>query len=522
MEPDLGIVEIGELFAHEREIDVALDAPYAMHFTTTSARAHFEIEEVCAKEVCAHARLRPMWDIEMPVPSLACEPRIAEVPPMPDNRFGGMSSESHQHTRHVDCGLSNPDCSPHEQYTGIMDQDGDRGVSARRNECHRNRTHGLKLRDGAACSADRESADALNLRHGWDVVEQEGEPKGCVEEDHHGAIEDGDFDANGEDSDDDGNALSTLLIGDLTESWMQETYLDAIFTQLGERPVCCRVARDWQDGCRPSLGYAMVQLRSARAAHKLMVAFHSALPAMHPYRFMLRPAKSPCSVYVGSLDMPWLSSPVLRFIFAEEAIANTHLPHDDSGAHRGYGFVSFTTEAVAQRVIKTYHDTPLGRGRVHSMRWANANLVAPAVARQPAPSVDATAANEDNILESTRSVSHIDYVSTRPTSLPGSVLSPSMTPFLGSQTSVAMISSQPCALKSCADTLPRDEPPSALLARAQELHLQARSKTVHTTESRLEMASRAQRLLEGLINNLSPPAASPYRLGLLRRNDGDA
>ena len=45
--------------------------------------------------------------------------------------------------------------------------------------------------------------------------------------------------------------------------------------------------------------------------------------------------------------------------------------------------------------------------------------------------------------------------------------------------------------------------PLSVLARAQELHLQAQAVGVHAPSSRLEMAAKAQRLLEGLITSLS-------------------
>ena len=44
---------------------------------------------------------------------------------------------------------------------------------------------------------------------------------------------------------------------------------------------------------------------------------------------------------------------MLRYIFRDEAIASSHMPSDPSGACRGYGFVTFTTDAIAARVLKT-------------------------------------------------------------------------------------------------------------------------------------------------------------------------
>lgn len=58
-----------------------------------------------------------------------------------------------------------------------------------------------------------------------------------------------------------------------------------------------------------------------------------------------------------------------------EAIANTHLPLDDSSAPRGYGFVSFTTDAVAERIIRTRNAAPLAAGRVRASTPAQPQAV---------------------------------------------------------------------------------------------------------------------------------------------------
>ena len=51
---------------------------------------------------------------------------------------------------------------------------------------------------------------------------------------------------------------------------------------------------------------------------------------------------------------------------------------NEGPAHRGYGFVTFTTDAVAQRIIKTHHGHPLGRAKkTHSIKWAETNLLSP-------------------------------------------------------------------------------------------------------------------------------------------------
>jgi hypothetical protein len=121
---------------------------------------------------------------------------------------------------------------------------------------------------------------------------------------------------------------------------------------------------------------------------------------------------------------------LLRYLFSDEQIANTHLPLDENGASRGCtrrrlqpmiafeshtgqhltashtlashsiahsrtvtcapshstsharecsdGFVTFTTDAVAQRIIRTHNSMPFGRGKTHPLRWAGSNLLHPA------------------------------------------------------------------------------------------------------------------------------------------------
>ena len=63
---------------------------------------------------------------------------------------------------------------------------------------------------------------------------------------------------------------------------------------------------------------------------------------------------------------------------------------------------------------------------------------------------------------------------------------------------------------ACADV----DAPAAVFARAQELHVQAQAAGVHSVESRLEMVTKAHRLLEGLVTHLASAngAADPCSL----------
>lgn len=131
--------------------------------------------------------------------------------------------------------------------------------------------------------------------------------------------------------------LASLVVADLTEPWMDEAYVQHIFHALGRTLVGCRVARDWLQESRPSLGYAVVQLSSHRAAAKMMKARGtSGLAPLYPHRYVLRNAKSACSVYVGQLDaMPWVCPAMLRYIFADEQVrqAQENANCRESGNH---------------------------------------------------------------------------------------------------------------------------------------------------------------------------------------------
>ena len=241
-------------------------------------------------------------------------------------------------------------------------------------------------------------------------------------------------------------------------------------------PCACALASLAQ---RPSKGYAVVQLPSAKACRKLLTAHEAGVPVLHPYRFDLRPAKTPCSVYVGQLEMPYLTPALLRYIFADEQIAKTHLPHDESGRLRSYGFITFTTDATAQRIIKEHHTRPLGRGKMHPLKWASSNLLA--------------AGDDLNVL------------------YPGASGANAVPPL---EFNDGLEFNEGLELGDSAgglrggsgmgrDSTTGEEPACAVLARAQELHMQAQAVGVHSVSSRLEMAARAQRLLEGLVVQLS-------------------
>lgn len=167
--------------------------------------------------------------------------------------------------------------------------------------------------------------------------------------------------------------LASLVVGELTEPWMDEPYIQHLFGSLGEPLAVCRVARDWSEINQPSLGYAFVQLRSPRAARHVMHERSATIPTLHPYRYLLRPAKAACTVYVGQLDMPWACQAMLRYLFPDEAIAKIHLPTDEHGRPRNYGFVTFTTDADAQRVMKMC-DAHLAPADTESDRHASTAL----------------------------------------------------------------------------------------------------------------------------------------------------
>lgn len=341
---------------------------------------------------------------------------------------------------------------------------------------------------------------------------------GAADEDDSGAMEEGELEADADGDDTDPSAIRSLVVGELTEAWMDESYLQTIFRALGEPLTGCRVARDWSDGQRRSKGYAVVQLASARACRSLLRKREGGVPALHPYRFDLRPAKTPCSVYVGSLEMPYLTPPLLRYVFSDEQIAKTHLPHDETGKLRGYGFITFTTDATAQRIMKSHHNTPLGRGKAHPLHWASANLVV--------PGTDAFGTNggfEFGGASTAPLAAALDFAGHNPIANP---IGTSLGNAFGDAPPLAFNEGLGGDLFGSSNLLSvfggsrrggmhggglgggrgeaeRDEPPFVMLVRAQELHLQAKAVGRHSASSRLEMAARAQRLLEGLIGQLT-------------------
>ena len=64
----------------------------------------------------------------------------------------------------------------------------------------------------------------------------------------------------------------------------------------------------------------------------------------------------------------------------------------------------------------------------------------------------------------------------------------------------------PCSSRLREGLVEGDDPPHAILARAQELHLLAQSPT-QAAEVRMEMLAKSRRLLEGLIGSLEATAA---------------
>ena len=83
---------------------------------------------------------------------------------------------------------------------------------------------------------------------------------GCGEGAEDGEVEVDDASAGGT------PGVMSVVVDDLTEAWMEEEYVQQLFVKWGETPVRCRVAREWQEGSRPSKGYAVVQFRSVYAA----------------------------------------------------------------------------------------------------------------------------------------------------------------------------------------------------------------------------------------------------------------
>ena len=160
---------------------------------------------------------------------------------------------------------------------------------------------------------------------------------------------------------------------------MDEVYIEHMLAELGEPVVACRVARDWADTSQAHQGYALVQLRSPRAAsHVVADVGARGLPALFPRRFHVRPGTRPCSVWVGGLDVPWASEAFLAFLFADEQISQIHVPLDEATKKpRGFGFVTLTTEEAARRVVSSYKGAPMGRGLIHPVELSSFDLAMP-------------------------------------------------------------------------------------------------------------------------------------------------
>ena len=183
---------------------------------------------------------------------------------------------------------------------------------------------------------------------------------------------------------------------------------------------------------------------------------------------------------------------------APSQVSSTHLPVSESGAPRGFGFVTFTTDATAQRVIKTYVGNPLGQGKQpHSLRWASVNL-------QPLPASDSLVDGTTFDLGGGVDASELHTL--------GAVPSASAAAGGGSAAGSSPLGPASCActcaLPSMASNTsshgnPLANAAAAQVARAQELHLQAQAAGLHSVEARLEMASHAQRMLEAVVATLT-------------------
>lgn len=87
----------------------------------------------------------------------------------------------------------------------------------------------------------------------------------------------------------------SLVVGDLTETWMDESYLMHTFSQMGHVPIACRLART--DGTEGAIGFAVVQMTDRRAARRIIREHGAAgIPALHPYKMDVRIRTSPRAV----------------------------------------------------------------------------------------------------------------------------------------------------------------------------------------------------------------------------------
>lgn len=167
------------------------------------------------------------------------------------------------------------------------------------------------------------------------------------------------------------------------------------------------------------------------------------------------------------------------FVCLVVLISTAVLPLDEKGQPKGYGFVTFTTDATAQRVIKTYANAPFGRGHVHPMRWASTNLSAE-------PSLGA-------LPHAGQSHPHT------PGHYPLSQTPPLLPSLQRSASDFALL--DPNDHGDGHEAPPAEEPPEASLARAKELHAQAQLPA-HSAEARVEMATKAAQLLAALVARL--------------------
>ena len=154
--------------------------------------------------------------------------------------------------------------------------------------------------------------------------------------------------------------------------------------------------------------------------------------------------------------------------------------------------MTFTTDATAQRVIKTYVGNPLGQGKQpHSLRWASSNLF-----ETPLPG-DSLVDGATFDLGGGIDASDLHALCTAAGGVSAAGSSPS------GPASCACT----CALPSMASAGGHGNPvanaAAAQVARAQELHLQAQAAGLHSVEGRLEMASNAQRMLEAVVATLT-------------------
>ena len=192
---------------------------------------------------------------------------------------------------------------------------------------------------------------------------------------------------------------------------MNEAYLSSLFAQLGERPADVHVVRAtpppnlglpttyWEANPSEAVGsngdesgahgkarakaakeggnpgqhryYAYVRLRDERAASELLHDFPDGVPVLFPHRFNVKKGTKPGAVWVGELDKPWTCEAFVRELFEDEDVMSVHLPVDPDGNGRPFGFVSLMgsvqegSDAAAARVVRTYKDAPLGKGRLH-------------------------------------------------------------------------------------------------------------------------------------------------------------